>query len=138
MSESIEGRSRELLESPNICHVATIRKDGTPYVVPTWVDVEGDRVVLNTADGRLWPKNLRRDPRVTLTVSPTDNPYEYLTIRGRVAEESKDGAEEHIDKIGPEVPRTGHLPLPAAGGGAGDVQDRAAGRAPPGAVTASS
>ncbi len=99
MGQCIEGRSRDLLEAPNFCHVATVRKDGTPYVVPTWVDVDGDRVVLNTADGRLWPKNLRRDPRVTLTVSPTDNPYEYLTIRGRVAEETKDGAEEHIDKM---------------------------------------
>ncbi len=79
MGQSIEGRSRDLLEAPNFCHVATVRKDGTPYVVPTWVDVDGDRVVL--------------------TVSPTDNPYEYLTIRGRVAEETKDGAEEHIDKM---------------------------------------
>ncbi len=99
MSAAIDGRARKLLEGKNFCFVATLRQDGTPHVVPTWVDVTEDRVVLNTAEGRAWPTNLRRDPRVTLTVADMANPYEYLTIRGRVAEETREGADEHIDRM---------------------------------------
>lgn len=95
----IEGRSRELLEEPNFCYVATVRRDGTPHVAPVWVDVDGDTVVLNSAKGRAWPTNLRRDPRVTLTVASKDNPYEYVSIRGRLDSESEDGADDHINAM---------------------------------------
>ncbi|MBB4664093.1 PPOX class F420-dependent oxidoreductase [Conexibacter arvalis] len=95
----LEGRSRELLEEPNFCYVATLRRDGTPHVAPVWVDVEGDTVVLNSAKGRVWPANLRRDPRVTLTIANRENQYEYVSIRGRLAEETTDGADAHIDAM---------------------------------------
>jgi PPOX class probable F420-dependent enzyme len=99
MGQRIEGRVRELLEAKNFCHVATINLDGTPNVVPTWVDVEDDLVVLNTAEGRTWPRNLRRDPRVTLTISNLEDPYEYVSIRGRVVEDTHEGADQHIDRM---------------------------------------
>lgn len=99
MAESIDDSDRELLEHPNFCMVATVREDGTPHVTPTWVDLDGDLVLLNTAEGRAWPRNLRRDPRVTLTIPDRENPYDYVTIRGRVAEDTHEGAEEHIDQL---------------------------------------
>ena len=99
MGATLEGRSRELLEEKNFCLVATIRKDGTPHVVPTWIDVDDGRILLNSAEGRVWPENLRRDPRVTLTVFDHENPYEYVSIRGRLTEDTHDGADEHIDKL---------------------------------------
>jgi PPOX class probable F420-dependent enzyme len=99
MRNRLDHDDRKLLEAPNFAHVATIRRDGTPQVVPVWVDVDGDRVLLNSVEGRAWPKNLERDPRVTLTVTNMENPYEYLTIRGHVAERTTEGADEHIDKL---------------------------------------
>jgi PPOX class probable F420-dependent enzyme len=99
MTAKIEGRSRELLEQPNFCFVATLREDGTPHVTPVWVDADGDHVVLNSARGRAWPTNLERDPRVTLTIPNGENMYEYVTIRGRVAEMTEDGADAHIDAL---------------------------------------
>ncbi len=96
---TIEGRARELLEARNFCHVATIRTDGTPHVVPVWVDTDGEHVVLNSAEGRLWVRNADRDPRITCTVTNAENPYEYVTITGRVAERTNDGADEHIDAM---------------------------------------
>lgn len=99
MAQEIDDRARELLRQPNFCMVATVREDGTPHVTPTWVDVDGDLVVLNTAEGRAWPRNLRRDPRVTLTVPDAGNPYSYLSIRGRLVEVTHDGADEHIDRM---------------------------------------
>jgi PPOX class probable F420-dependent enzyme len=97
MSATIEGRSAELLKDKNFASVATLRGDGTAQVVPVWVDVQDGRAVLNTAEGRAWATNLERDPRVTLTVQNLENPYEYVTIRGRVAERTHEGADEHID-----------------------------------------
>jgi PPOX class probable F420-dependent enzyme len=99
MSSKIEGRSEELLKAKNFCHVATLRADGSVHGVPVWVDVQEGRPVLNTAEGRAWPRNLERDPRVTLTVQNMENPYEYVAIRGRVAERTHEGADEHIDAL---------------------------------------
>ena len=99
MSATIEGRSEELLRGKNFCHVATLRPDGSVHGVPVWVDVEDGRVVLNTAKGRAWPRNLERDPRVTLTVQNMENPYEYLAIRGRAEAPTTEGADANIDAL---------------------------------------
>jgi penicillin V acylase-like amidase (Ntn superfamily) len=63
------------------------------------VDVQGDRVVLNTAEGRAWPANVRRDPRVNLTVQNMENPYEFVSIKARLVEDTQEGADEHIDAM---------------------------------------
>lgn len=99
MSATIEGRSEELLRAKNFCLVATLRPDGSVHAAPVWVDVQDGRPVLNTATGRAWPRNLERDPRVTLTVQNMENPYEYVAIRGRVAERTHEGADAHIDAL---------------------------------------
>ncbi len=99
MAESIEGAGRELLEAPNFCQVGSLRKDGSPAVVPTWVDVEGDLAVINSADGRAWVNNVRRDPRVNLTVLNQENPYEFVSIKATMVEDTTEGADEHIDKL---------------------------------------
>ena len=99
MSAKIEGRAEELLQAKNFCHVATLRADGTVHGVPVWVDVQDGLPTLNTAEGRAWPRNLERDPRITLEVQNMENPYEYVEIRGRVVERTHEGADEHIDQL---------------------------------------
>ena len=99
MAATIEGRSEEILKAPNFCNVSTFRRDGTIHGVPVWVDVQDGRPTLNSAEGRAWPRNLERDPRVTLTVPNWENPYEYVEIRGHVAERTHEGADEHIDAL---------------------------------------
>jgi PPOX class probable F420-dependent enzyme len=99
MSQAIEGRAEELLKAKNFCVVSTIRPDGSVHAAPVWVDVQDGRPVVNTAEGRSWPENLKRDPRVTLTVQNMENPYEYLSVRGRVTEQKHEGADAHIDSL---------------------------------------
>lgn len=99
MSTAIEGRAEELLKAKNFCDVSTLNADGSVHSAPVWVDVESGAVQLNTALGRAWPTNLQRDPRVTLTVMNLENPYEYVSIRGRVESFERDGADEHIDML---------------------------------------
>jgi PPOX class probable F420-dependent enzyme len=99
MSTTVEGRGAELLAGKNFATVATLRGDGSVLSVPVWVDVQDGRPVLNTAEGRAWPRNLERDPRVTITVQNLENPYEYIMVRGRVAERTHEGADAHIDAM---------------------------------------
>jgi PPOX class probable F420-dependent enzyme len=99
MSNAIDARGEKLLKGKNFCHVATLRSDGTVHGVPVWVDMQDGMPVLNTAEGRAWPRNLERDPHLTLTVPNWENPYEYMEIRGHVAARTHDGADEHIDAL---------------------------------------
>ena len=96
-TDTLDARSLELLAGTNYVHVATLRRDGSPNVNPVWVDARDGLVWLNSAEGRAWPANLRRDPRVALSVQNLDSPEEYVAIRGRVSEITTDGADEHID-----------------------------------------
>lgn len=88
-----------ILEAKTFAHLATLMKDGSPQVTPVWVDHEGDYVLANTAEGRLKWKNVRRDPRVALSITDEKNPYAMLAIRGKVISITTDGADAHIDKL---------------------------------------
>ncbi|HWP32183.1 MAG TPA: PPOX class F420-dependent oxidoreductase [Solirubrobacterales bacterium] len=88
-----------LLEEKAFAHVATLMEDGSPQVSPVWIDREDDLVVFNTAAGRLKDQNLRRDPRVAISITDPENPYENLLIRGRVLEITERDADEHIDHL---------------------------------------
>jgi PPOX class probable F420-dependent enzyme len=99
MAEKIEGKVRELLEAPNVVSVATLDKNGAPDVKVVWADLDNGHVVLNSAEGRQWPENVRRDPRITITVINPENPYEYGQIRGRVVEDTHEGADDNIDAL---------------------------------------
>ena len=99
MPEKIEGRVAELLEAKNFAQVATVRQDGSPHVTPVWVDHDGEHIVLNTAEGRDWPANARRTGQIAINVTNQENPYEYVYVRGTVAEDTTEGADEHIDKM---------------------------------------
>lgn len=99
MSATLSDKSKELLNAPNFCFVASLRPDGTPHVHPVWVDEQDGQVVLNGAEGRGWVRNVERDPRVTLSIANMANPYEYVEIRGRVAERTHEGADAHIDAL---------------------------------------
>ena len=89
----------KLFEGTNFAFVATLMKDGWPQITPTWVDLEDGRILVNTAEGRLKQKNISRDERIAISVVDQNNPYHMVTIRGRVVEQTKEGADEHIDKL---------------------------------------
>src|SRR3954447_2022951 len=117
MADRIEGRVRELLEQPNFVAVATNDDSGTPDVKVVWADVDDDGdIVLNSAEGRKWPERLRRQGRATVTVVNHENPYEYAMIKGRLAEDTHEGADESIDRLPPKKLRKEEDPLrpPAA------------------------
>ena len=99
MAETLEGRPREIIEAPNYAHVAIPRADGTVQSLITWVHTEGGNVALNSQEGRVWPENLRRAGTATVTVMADSNPYEWVSVTGRLTLDTHEGADEHIDSL---------------------------------------
>ncbi|GAB2668262.1 PPOX class F420-dependent oxidoreductase [Kribbella swartbergensis] len=91
---------RRVVESTAIGHLATVLPDGSPHSVPLWVTTVGDHIAFLTGPGSQKARNLRRDPRVALSLTPVDNPFEPVIVRGRVVEWLEgDAAWEIVDRI---------------------------------------
>jgi PPOX class probable F420-dependent enzyme len=88
-----------LFEGRNFAFLATVKKDGSPQVTPTWIDRDNDTILINTAKGRVKQENVSRDPRVSISLVDDRNPYSMVTITGKVIEQTTEGADEHIDKL---------------------------------------
>jgi PPOX class probable F420-dependent enzyme len=86
MAATIPDEVREKLRQPMFWHLGTINPDGSPTSTPVWVDVEDGHVIVNTALGRRKEQNVRRDPRVVLSTTDTENPYSWIEIRGKVVD----------------------------------------------------
>jgi len=98
-SQIMNNEVTALLDGKNFAFVASLMKDGSPQITPTWIDIENNIILVNTAEGRIKHKNVSRDPRVAVSVVDEKNPYNMITIRGRVVEQTTTGADEHIDKL---------------------------------------
>ena len=87
-----------LLDKPNHAVLSTLDGEGAIHSTVVWVDVQDGRLAVNSAVGRLWPRNLERNPTVTVVVYDESNPYDYVEVRG-TARGTLEGAEEHIDRL---------------------------------------
>ncbi len=120
MPVSLNSAVRKLLDDPNVAVLATINPDGGPQTSAVWVGRDGDDLVISTAAGRRKERNIRREPRVSLTVFDRGDPEQYAEIRGlatitedagrqlavRLAEEyDGPGAGEEFLRLPPEVVR---------------------------------
>lgn len=90
---------RQLLGATNLLYIATLNADGSPQVSPVWAEAEGDLIVINTARGRLKERNIRRDPRVAISMHSHDDLHDKFACKGRVVEITETGADSHIDKL---------------------------------------
>lgn len=116
MSESIQSEQiAQLFQGKNFAHFATLMKDGSPQVTPVWIDIDGNYILINTAEGRLKQKNVSRDPRVAVSVADQGNPYNMVTVQGTVVEQTTKGADAHIDKLAKKYMGLDKYPLRAPG-----------------------
>lgn len=89
-----------LAQGKNLATVVTLMPDGQPQALLTWVDTDGEHVLVNTEPQRQRFRNIRRDPRITVLIHSADDPWDWAEVRGHVVE-TVDGSEarEHIDKL---------------------------------------
>jgi PPOX class probable F420-dependent enzyme len=105
---------RELLEGPNYATISTLNADGSIHSTIIWIAQEDGSVSVNSAVGRLWPRNLERDPRVTVVVQEAGNPYHFVEIRGTAAG-SREGADENINALAKKYIGQDEYPFRAPG-----------------------
>ena len=99
MADVLSEKARALIARPVLASLATLNPDGSPQITPLWVDLDGDDVVFNTAQGRKKARNLERDARVAVTVIDPDDAYNVVAFQGTVSDVTTDGADAHIDSL---------------------------------------
>ncbi|MEU8917405.1 MULTISPECIES: PPOX class F420-dependent oxidoreductase [Streptomyces] len=98
MTATLSDDLKQLLDTPVFVTVTTVQPDGSPQASPVWVKRDGDDLLISTTVGRRKEKNIRRDPRVSVVVQPSDAPYTYAEVRG-TATLSTEGGQELIDEL---------------------------------------
>jgi PPOX class probable F420-dependent enzyme len=89
----------DLVHGTNFAYVATTKQDGSPWVIPTWVDADDGHLLINTAAGRIWVRNLERDERICCLVHNASDPREYALIEGELADFVSTGADAHFSSL---------------------------------------
>ncbi len=94
---SLPASVRAFLDAPRFAVVATHDPDGVPHQAVAWYRLLEDGIVLNSAAGRRWPENLRRDPRVAVAIA---DGYDWVGLRGIVEMiEDQDRAQADIAEM---------------------------------------
>src|ERR1019366_7929125 len=99
MPDTLEGRPKEIITGKNYAHLAIPRQDGTVQTVIVWAHADDGNVTLNSSEGRTWPENLRKAGTATVTVMADGDPYEWVSVTGRLVEDTHDGADEQINAL---------------------------------------
>ena len=89
----------DLFDGTNVAHIATVMKDGSPQVTANWIEMVDGRIQFNTDEGRVKPKNLRRDPRVAISITDKDDSSKWAMVRGRAVEFDTDSALVQRDRL---------------------------------------
>jgi PPOX class probable F420-dependent enzyme len=89
-----------LAKGKNLATVVTLMPDGQPQALLTWVDTDGEHLLVNTEPQRQRARNVRRDPRITVLIHSDQDPWDWSEVRGRVVGTVEgDEARAHIDEL---------------------------------------
>ncbi len=110
MAIPLPQKAKDILDAQNFAHIATLMKDGSPHVSPVWVYRHDDNVMISTGVDRIKTRNIKRDPRVAVSIAPLDAPFPPLLLRGTLVElitgeDAVDGFVEVSKKYGTADPK---------------------------------
>jgi len=89
-----------LAKGKNLATVVTLMPNGQPQALLTWVDTDGEHILVNTEPQRQKARNIRRDPRITVLIHSADDPWDWAEVRGHVVETiTGEQARQHIDEL---------------------------------------
>jgi PPOX class probable F420-dependent enzyme len=99
MNDNLLEPFTEILQKKGFANLSTIQPDGSPQVTPVWFDHKDGLIRINTAVDRRKDLNMRKRPKVAISILDPDNPYKYVSIRGVVQKRTEEGADDHIDSL---------------------------------------
>ena len=106
MAISLSAATLRLLDGRNYAVLATVNPDGSPHTSAMWVGRDRDDLLFSTVEGRVKHRNMRRDPRVSVTILDSSDPENYVELRGRVSMTPDPGRRARHSAV-MEVPRQG-------------------------------
>lgn len=99
MTIHIPEKFRDLFEKPIVVALVTVMPSGQPHATPVWITYDGTHLIVNTARGRQKDKNMSRDAKVTVLAIDPQDPYHWVEVRGRIVEETEEGAIDVINAL---------------------------------------
>ena len=88
-----------LFEFRNLVYIGTLSKDGSPHITPVWAELAEDLILINTFEESAKMRHITNDKRIALSVVEQNNPFNMVSIKGRVVEQTSEGADEHLKKL---------------------------------------
>ena len=90
----------KLFKGRNLSFVSTLSDDGSPHVAPVWSDIDDENnILINTSEISAKKRHVDKDPRIAISIVEQYNPYNMVSIKGRVVEQTTIGADEHLRKL---------------------------------------
>src|ERR671925_1598059 len=80
-----------LFQGRNLAFLATLSKDGSPHVTPVWAEMVNDLILINTFGTSAKNKHITNDKRIALSVVEQNNPFNMVSIKGKVIEQTTKG-----------------------------------------------
>ncbi|MEI2702286.1 MAG: TIGR03618 family F420-dependent PPOX class oxidoreductase [Baekduia sp.] len=99
MSAQIPEAAFHLFDGKDFAHLSIPRKDGSIQTVVIWIARDGQELIVNSAEGRAWPANLRRSGGATVSVHNAANPYEFVSVTCTLAGDTNESADDQIDAL---------------------------------------
>jgi PPOX class probable F420-dependent enzyme len=88
-----------LFQFRNLAYVGTLSSDGAPHITPVWAEMVEDLILINTFEQSAKIKHISKDKRIALSVVEQNNPFNMVSIKGKVVEQTTEGADEHLKKL---------------------------------------
>lgn len=108
----LDQKVQDLARGKNFAVITTVGRDGTPMAQPMWVDTDGEHLLLNTEVHRQKFVNIRRDPRIAVTILDAQDPYSYAEVRGEVIDTTTgQAAKDHVDQLAKKYMGLDEYPL---------------------------
>jgi PPOX class probable F420-dependent enzyme len=89
----------DLLNSTALAHMATIGPKGEPQSSPVWFGWDGEHVRVSQTKVRQKYRNLKKNPKIALSIVDPTNPYRYIEVRGTVVDFEEDPDKAFIDEM---------------------------------------
>ncbi len=99
VTELSEDELFRLFQFRNLAYVGTISKDGSPHITPVWAEMVEDLILINTFEESAKIRHITKDKRIALSVVEQNNPFNMVSIKGKVVEQTSEGADEHLKKL---------------------------------------
>jgi PPOX class probable F420-dependent enzyme len=85
-----------LFQERNLAFLSTLARDGSPHVTPVWAEMRDDLILINTFETSAKNRHINKDKRIALSIVDHNNPFNMVSIQGRVVGQTTEGADDHL------------------------------------------